>query len=67
MGPNNSRGIVWAISRDAKVQFSSVRGPIFPNLNLNHLWGPEPEPEPELNLLNRFSRFGSGSELVRTI
>ena len=54
-------------TRDAKVQFSSVRGPIFLNLNLNHLWEPEPEPEPELNLLNRFSRFSSGSEPVRTI
>ena len=54
-------------TRDAKVQFGSVRSPIFPNLNLNHLQEPEPEPEPEPNLLNWFSRFGSGSELVRTI
>jgi len=37
-------------SRDAKVQFSSVRSLFSPNLNLNHLWEPEPEPEPELNL-----------------
>ncbi len=57
---------VGGSSRDAEVQFSSVRGPFSPNQNQNHLVHGRTEPELELNRQNWFSQFGSGSELVRT-
>ena len=50
----------------AEVQFSPVQSTFRPNLNSNLLKKFELEPELELNLLNRFRRFGPSSVQVRT-
>ena len=61
-----TRGQSRHVTSVAEVQFSPVQSTFRLNLNSNLLKKFELEPELELNLLNRFRRFGPSSVQVRT-